>query len=81
MVVGTDIAELLMKNRKFDDIQGHSKSSASSVNADTYTDDQPPSLVSQHNDKYLTDKFREYLIYGSDKEALGRFNKYKFLYV
>lgn len=73
MVVGTDIAELLMKNRKFYDIQGLTTSSSSSINAsETYIDnDQTPSLANQYNDKYLTDKFREYLIYGSDKEALG----------
>lgn len=80
MVVGTDIAELLMKNRKSGIIR---PSSVSSVNSDIGIDDNPSeasnvpnSEVSNSSNSILknevvTNKFRDFLIYGSVKEALG----------
>lgn len=67
MVVGTDIAELLMKNRTIENNRSRSVSSASShVDSIIEHMEHKP----QYTDEYITDKFREYLIYGSGKEAL-----------
>lgn len=79
MVVGTDIAELLMKNRKFGTVR---PSSVSSVNSDIVADDNPSeasnipisemsnSSNSGLKNEVVTNKFRDFLIYGSVKEAL-----------
>lgn len=61
-VVGTDIAELLMCNR-----------------SSHVTRQQPPSSVpdvgvqSNMSEEEITNQFRDYLIYGNTKEALGDF--------
>lgn len=88
MVVGTDIAELLIKNASSTPVTSSRRASAaSSVNS---LHEEPPQLdltddtsiqnISQpanqsksqnFNETYVTNKFREYLIYGSGKEALG----------
>lgn len=81
MVVGTDIAELLMKNHK--SAFGMRPSSVASVNSDIGVDDNPSdasnipvSEISTSSNSLLknevvTNKFRDFLIYGSVKEALG----------
>ncbi|KRT78287.1 hypothetical protein AMK59_7091, partial [Oryctes borbonicus] len=78
MVVGTDIAELLMKNHTQEYIRPVSASSNASsevVEGATPSDGSNlqstevlsvPSMLKEE----VTDKFREYLIYGSGKEAL-----------
>lgn len=63
MVVGTDIAELLMKNRS-------DESQSQSVSSEELELASPG--VSQHKEEFITEKFRDYLIYGSGKEALGK---------
>lgn len=75
MVVGTDIAELLMKNRTNNE-RSHSVSSTGSTHIDSSAEQDystGPSSIHQYKDDYITDKFREYLIYGSGKEALGQY--------
>lgn len=80
MVVGTDIAELLMKNRTAESSRRQSMSSASSTQhldtAGDHTTDQGArvSPAMHYKEDYITDKFREFLIYGSGKEALGMFH-------
>lgn len=76
MVVGTDIAELLMKNRNTEDFCRESVSSSSStqqldVTQETTTEATRSSPGIHYKEDYITDKFREYLLYGSGKEALG----------
>lgn len=86
MVVGTDIAELLMKNRKCGGIPR--PMSVSSVNSDAGIDDNNPSDASNIpisevsnssntnlKNEVVTNKFRDFLIYGSVKEALGKTTK------
>lgn len=75
--MGTDIAELLMKNRKQELSRRPSvNSSTSSLNVESTRDNN----VSHRSDvsggsllkeEIVTSKFRECLIYGSGKEALG----------
>lgn len=81
MVVGTDIAELLMKNRGAISIArpaSVASISSSGVAADepSETSNAPASEASNSSntglkEEVVTNKFREYLIYGSGKEALG----------
>lgn len=80
MVVGTDIAELLMKHRKIGITRPLSVSSA---NSDVGIEDNPSdasnipiseasnSSNSILKNEVVTNKFRDFLIYGSVKEALG----------
>lgn len=80
MVVGTDIAELLMKNRNTEDFRRESISSSSSnqqleVTQETINENMRSSPGIHYKEEYITDKFREYLIYGSGKEALGTCSK------
>lgn len=82
MVVGTDIAELLMKGRS--KIGALRPSSVCSANSDAAAEDNPSeasnfptSEVSNSSNSALkseivTNKFRDFLIYGSVKEALGK---------
>lgn len=94
-MVGTDIAELLMRNSSRQNSNASTNSRRESVVSSVGslpeeipsvavpdTDDNPPisSTFKQtngtnlkgnaYNETYLTNKFREYLIYGSGKEAL-----------
>lgn len=78
MVVGTDIAELLLKNK--DPIPQRSSSVISNVSSTA--DVEPNSESSNHlsnvdgvqstlKEEEVTNKFREFLLYGSGQEALG----------
>lgn len=84
MVVGTDIAELLMKDSSQDTTRPLSvNSNASSAIIDGITPLDGASMqssgeaasrsvaASDLKEDVVTNKFREYLIYGSGKEALG----------
>lgn len=78
MVVGTDIAELLMKDRKQTSRRGSIASNTSSLpegtaaeTANLLVSDTHSSSTSILKEEVVTNKFREYLIYGSGKEALG----------
>lgn len=74
MVVGTDLAELLMKNRSIANIRAQSVTSLNSMDGvhDINEERSDLNLSSPlSKDEYITNKFREYLIYGSEKEALG----------
>ncbi|XP_044731095.1 uncharacterized protein LOC123294083 isoform X3 [Chrysoperla carnea] len=95
VVVGTDIAELLMRNASRQNSNASTNSRRESIVSSVSslpeeipsvavpdTDDNPPtsstfkqtngtnSKGNAFNETYLTNKFREYLIYGSGKEAL-----------
>ncbi|GJQ86246.1 hypothetical protein Trydic_g8945 [Trypoxylus dichotomus] len=78
MVVGTDIAELLMKNHNQENVRPVSASSnASSEVVEGVSPSDGSNLQSTEvlnapsvPKEEVTDKFREYLIYGSGKEAL-----------
>lgn len=84
-VVGTDIAELLLKNRNENvsvrpasvlsnissttgDIQAVSEASLPQV-----SEGGNFSSMSSLKEEEITNKFREYLLYGSEQEALGQF--------
>lgn len=81
MVVGTDIAELLMKNRGA--LSMARPASVTSISSSGVAADDPSeisnapafevsnSLNTGLKEEVVTNKFREYLIYGSGKEALG----------
>lgn len=84
MVVGTDIAELLMKEQNQDGnlrpasvgsnvssaiIEANTPSEASNVQSSEINNASVTS--SGLKEEFITNKFREYLIYGSGKEALG----------
>lgn len=77
MVVGTDIAELLMKDRAQECVRPSSvNSTASSAVVETdgsnmQSLDVVNTASSALKEEIVTNKFREYLIYGSEKEALG----------
>lgn len=79
MVVGTDIAELLMKNRNINvPVRPQSASSLGSFDgleeiqeATNNHNSELNSNCSMMKEEVVTNKFREYLIYGSEKEALG----------
>ncbi|KYB25047.1 hypothetical protein TcasGA2_TC002065 [Tribolium castaneum] len=70
MVVGADIAELLLKNRTQDGVQ-RAPSVISSVGSNTVEsetkENQPIAVLKEEE---ITNKFRDYLLYGSVKEAL-----------
>ncbi|XP_018332218.1 uncharacterized protein LOC108741774 isoform X3 [Agrilus planipennis] len=75
MVVGTDIAELLMKNRKIDTSRRPSIASNSSSVVMERTEslnnlNSEASSGAGLKEEVITNKFREYLLYGSGKEAL-----------
>lgn len=89
-VVGTDIAELLLKNKeefpyeqqpnslKSSDNDENSRHSAESetkqLNEENLSEDSPSEELSL-NQNEITDKFRNYLLYGSIIEALGMLKK------
>lgn len=80
MVVGTDIAELLLKN-KTDALPQRPSSVLSSVSSSVgeanpasemnQISENNGSTVSVLKEEEVTNKFREFLLYGSGKEALG----------
>lgn len=91
VVVGTDIAELLVKNQKLFPYEAHSKrdsinsiekelkesneSNTSEVEEGEITENNQASgessdEKSQLNEEEITDKFRNYLLYGNVKEGL-----------
>ncbi|XP_071051239.1 uncharacterized protein [Onthophagus taurus] len=79
MVVGTDIAELLMKNKRIIDFRppsAHSEpilgndGSISDTGNSSITTEQIYNFSSSKTEEAITSKFREYLMYGSGKEAL-----------
>ncbi|XP_044262205.1 protein transport protein Sec16A isoform X2 [Tribolium madens] len=70
MVVGADIAELLLKNRTQDGAQ-RAPSVISSIGSNTVegeTNENQP--IAALKEEEITNKFRDYLLYGSVKEAL-----------
>lgn len=79
MVVGTDIAELLMKDNKHEISYRPPSVTSNASNNDTDLQDRnntqnfdesvtnTPTL----KEEFITNKFREYLLHGSEKEALG----------
>lgn len=80
MVVGTDIAELLLKNRRD---PGTQRPSSVISNVSSSVDVEPISESSNHHDnnvsvpsivkeEEVTNKFRDFLLYGSCQEALGK---------
>lgn len=78
MVVGTDIAELLLKN-KGDHISHRPPSVISSVSSAADADPKSESCnqpagegVHLLKEEDITEKFREFLLYGSAQEALGK---------
>lgn len=88
MVVGTDIAELLLKNKeefpyehqtgniKLADVDDNSRhpaeSDAKQSNEENNSSDGSQSDVLPLNETEITDKFRNFLLYGSIIEALGK---------
>ncbi|KAL5275136.1 SEC16A family protein [Megaselia abdita] len=85
VVVGTDIAELLVKNQKLfpygtlskrNSIENEAKESSESNTSEVGEDDVNESTQvssdekSQLTDEEITDKFRNYLLYGNVNEAL-----------
>lgn len=76
MVVGTDIAELLMKETR-QDVSYRPPSVTSNASNDAELHDRniqnfDESInTSTLKEEFVTNKFREYLIHGSGKEALG----------
>lgn len=74
--MGADIAELLMKNKKQDLSRRSSvASSTSSLNAEPSKErniSHRSTSDSLFKEEIATTKFRECLIYGSAKEALGK---------
>lgn len=80
MVVGTDIAELLLKNREEHIPQRSASvisnvSSSAEIEPNSESSNHPGNNDSLHpvlKEEEVTNKFREYLIYGSGQEALGK---------
>nr|CAI5859844.1 unnamed protein product [Callosobruchus analis] len=79
MVVGTDIAELLLKNRRVTpprppSVLSTTSSNAAECNLNSEASNNPlsesHSIQSLLKEEEVTNKFREYLLYGSGKEAL-----------
>nr|CAH7728124.1 unnamed protein product [Callosobruchus chinensis] len=79
MVVGTDIAELLLKNRRVtpprpSSVLSTTSSNAAEGNLNSEASNNPVSeshsIQSLMKEEEVTNKFREYLLYGSGKEAL-----------
>lgn len=80
MVVGTDIAELLLKNKE-EHIPPRSASVISNVSSSADVDPNSESRNQCGNndtaqtvlkEEEVTNTFREYLLYGSGQEALGK---------
>lgn len=75
MVVGTDIAELLMKDGQQE--SAYRPPSVVSVASNDSTEQQDRGIHEAGNsgppmkEEFVTNKFREYLLHGSGKEALG----------
>lgn len=69
MVVGADIAELLLKNRSLDVAQ-RPPSVISSVGSNI-PEGETSEPITTLKEEEITNKFRDYLLYGSVKEALG----------
>lgn len=79
MVVGTDIAELLMKESKQEvSYRPPSVTSNASNDADLQDRNIPnfdeSTTTPAMKEEFVTNKFREHLIHGSGKEALGNNN-------
>lgn len=77
MVVGTDIAELLLKNRETvgrpSSVLSNISNNQNETNLITETGNMSASVGSLNSvlkEEEVTNKFREYLLYGSGKEAL-----------
>lgn len=71
MVVGADIAELLMKDRNTESILPRPASVASnSSGVVEVSEGSTEPASSQLKEEYVTRKFREYLLYGSVQQAL-----------
>ncbi|CAH1974224.1 unnamed protein product [Acanthoscelides obtectus] len=79
MVVGTDIAELLLKNRRVapprpPSVLSTTSSNAAEANLNSEASNnavsKSQSVQSLLKEEEVTNKFREYLLYGSGKEAL-----------
>lgn len=84
MVVGTDIAELLLKNKEefpyehlsnslksSDQSSGHSDTELKQTNEDNSSDGNQSEELSL-SEADITDKFRNFLLYGGINEALGK---------
>lgn len=75
MVVGTDIAELLMKEGRQESTYRSPSVISNSSNGEQQDNVQGSSeeinSTPAFKEEYVTNKFREYLINGSGKEALG----------
>lgn len=78
MVVGADIAELLLKSRKTE-VRPRPSSVVSSVGSnhgesgiEIHKTSPETNLTNILKEEEVTSKFREYLLYGSVKEALGK---------
>lgn len=83
MVVGADIAELLMKqrpthNRRPSSVLSNVSVSSGANEASENNNAQNSvngSSTSVLKEEIVTNKFREYLIHGSEKEALGKLQR------
>lgn len=83
MVVGTDIAELLLKNKtdvppRPSSVISNLSNSAGEANATSEASNHQisetnGSTLSVLKEEEVTNKFREFLLYGSGKEALGKY--------
>lgn len=85
MVVGADIAELLVKGHNHESptrplsVTSNTSSAVNEVNTASeisyvqHLDSQNNTSMSPLKEEFVTNKFREYLLYGSEKEALGIF--------
>lgn len=82
MVVGTDIAELLLKNREEHIPQRPASvisniSSSADIDPNSESNNQSgnhDSIQTVLKEEEITNKFREFLLYGSGQEALGKKN-------
>ena len=91
MVVGADIAELLVKGHGHESptrplsVTSNTSSAINEVNTASEIsyvqnlDNQNNTAMSPIKEEFVTNKFREYLLYGSGKEALGMFSYYRLL--
>lgn len=85
MVVGTDIAELLLKSRNSEPIRrpssvlSNTSSNVGERNEVSEASNQPVSDLGSTQsilkEEEVTKKFREFLLYGSCQEALGKLVK------
>lgn len=86
MVVGTDIAELLMKDSSKQEVSYRPPSVTSNASNDPDLQDRNMQNFDESvntptlREEFVTNKFREYLIHGSEKEALGKFIYKTFYY-